>query len=143
MKGRIVIGLFLSSLFFVVGGDAQTDRTEKPALSVMIQATSEQIKKAAMVMLARNWYTVDSDTSTQLKISKPFGDDETAAYNTAHWTSEPVANCRHVQTFLLSPKDEGTSVTLTTEMVCHTDGMWLIRRDDDKKRNSVGTEHSG
>ena len=86
-----------------------------------------------MVVLARNGYTVDSDTTTQLKISKPFGDDETAAYNTAHWTSQPVANCRHVPTFLLSPADEGTSVTMTTGMVCHTHGMCLIRRDDDKK----------
>ena len=68
-----------------------------------------------------------------LKTSKPFSDDETAAYNTAHWTNPPAANCRHVQEFLLSPADERSSVTMTTEMVCHSGGAWFIRRDGDEK----------
>jgi len=116
---------------------------EKAPIHVVIQATSEQIKKAAMAMFGRQGYTVDSDVAliecnpcrpgTVLKISKPFSDDETAAYNTAHWTNQPVANCRHVQEFLLSAADEGTSVMMTPGMVCHTDGMWLIRRDGDQK----------
>lgn len=110
-------------------GNAQ----EKQPVHVVIQAAPEQIKKAAMAMFARTGYSLDSDTATQIKISKPFSEEETAVYNTAHWTNQPVANCRHVQAFLLSPANEGTSVTMTTGMVCHSDGMWLIRRDDDQK----------
>jgi hypothetical protein len=96
-----------------------------------------------MAMFGRQGYAVDSDVAliernpcqpgTVLKISKPFSDDETAAYNAAHWTNQPVANCRHVQEFLLSAADAGTSVMMTPGMVCHTDGMWLIRRDGDQK----------
>jgi hypothetical protein len=116
---------------------------EKLPVHVVIQSTSAQIKKVATAMFARNGYTVDSDVAfincnpcrpgTVLKISKPFSDDETAAYNTAHWTNQPVANCRHVQALLLSPADEATSVTMITEMVCDTDGLWFIRRDGDEK----------
>lgn len=116
--------LLLSSCF----GNAQ----DKSAIHVVIQAAPEQIKKAAMAMFARSGYSLDSNTTTQLKISKPFREEETAAYITAHWTNEPVASCRRVQTLLLSPADEGSSVMMTIRMVCHTDEM-LIRGDDDQK----------
>lgn len=76
---------------------------------------------------------MDSANTTQLKISKPFSEEETAAYNTAHWTNQPVANCRHIQTLLLAPADERTTVTMTPGMVCHTEGLWLIRSDGDQK----------
>lgn len=119
-------------------GNAQ----KKQPVHVVIQAAPEQIKKAAMAMFRRQGYTLDSDVAlidcnpcrpgTVLKISKAFSDDETAAYNTAHWTNQPVANCRHVQEFLLFAADEGTDVMMTPGMVCHTDGMWLIRRDGDQ-----------
>jgi hypothetical protein len=121
-------------------GNAQ----EKLPVHVVIQGTSAQIKKVATAMFARNGYRVDSDVAfidcnpcrpgTALKISKPFSDNETASYNTAHWTNQPVANCRHVQTFLLERKDEGTEVAMVTEMVCHDDGKgWLFRSDRDQK----------
>ncbi|PYT86024.1 MAG: hypothetical protein DMG36_26755 [Acidobacteria bacterium] len=125
-KSLVSVAVLLLSGYF---GNAQ----DKSPIHVAIQAAPEQIKKAAMAMFARNGYSLDSDTPTQLKISKPFSEEETAAYNTAHWTNQPVANCRHVQAFLLSPADEETSVTMTTGMVCHTDRLWLIRRDDDRK----------
>jgi len=125
-KSLVSVAVLLLSGYF---GNAQ----DKSPIHVAIQAAPEQIKKAAMAMFARNGYSLDSDTTTQLKVSKPFSEEETAAYNTAHWTNQPVANCRHVQAFLLSPADEETSVTMTTGMVCHTDGLWLIRRDDDRK----------
>ena len=125
-KSLISVAVLLLSSYF---GNAQ----DKPPIHVVIQVAPEQIKKAAVAVLARSGYSLDSDTTTQLKISKPFSEEETAAYSTAHWTNQPVANCQHVQTFLLSRADEGTSVTMTKEKVCHTDGMWLIRRDDDQK----------
>ena len=124
-KSLVSVAVLLLSGYF---GNAQ----DKSPIHVVIQAAPEQIKKAAMAMFARNGYSLDSNTTTQLKISKPFREEETAAYNTAHWTNQPVANCRHVQTFLLSRADEGTSVTMTTQMVCNTDGLWLIRPDDDQ-----------
>jgi hypothetical protein len=116
-------------LLFSCGGIAQ----DKPSIHVVIQATPVQIKKAALAMFVRNHYSIDSDTPSQLKISKPFSDEETAAYNTAHWTNQPIANCRHVHAFLLSPTDDSTSVTMATEMVCHYGGAWMIRRNFDEK----------
>lgn len=111
-------------------GNAQ----DNPPIHFVIQAAPEQIKKAAMAMFARTGYSQDSDTANQLKISKAFSEEETAAYNTVHWTNQPVANCRLVHLFLLSRTDDGTGVTMTTVMVCHTaDGTWLIRRDYDQK----------
>jgi hypothetical protein len=100
---------------------------------VVIQAAPEQIKKAALAMFARNGYSLDSETASQLKISKPFSNEETNAYNTAHWTNPPVANCRRVNTFLLSPEDHVISVSMVSETVCHYDGWWKIFRSEDEK----------
>lgn len=137
-KPLVAVGALLVSCLV---GNAQ----EKPPVHVVIQAAPEQIKKAAMAMFARNGYSLDSDAALQLRISKPFSEEETAAYNTAHWTNPPVANCRHVQAFLLSPADEGTHVTTTREMVCGKDGRVrrLFGSDGDQKEIAVGAKRSG
>jgi hypothetical protein len=108
---------------------------DKSAIHVTIGASPEQIKKAALTMFTRSGYSVASETPTQLKISKPFSDEETATYNTAHWTNEPVANCRHVHTFLMSATDDSTNVTMATEMVCYYDKWWMIRRNEGEQDN--------
>jgi hypothetical protein len=123
-KSLVATGFLLLSACF---GSAQSTPTR-----VMIQGTPEQIKKVALAMFARSGYSMDSANTTQLKISKPFREEETTAYNTGHWTNQPVANCRHVQTLLLAA-DEGTAVTMAQGMVCHTDGLWLIRSEGDQK----------
>ena len=110
-------------------GNAQ----EKQPVHVVIQAAPQQIKKAALAMFARNGYALDSETASQLKISKPFSNEETNAYNTAHWTNPPVANCRRVNTFLLSSEDHAISVSMVSETVCHSDGGWKFFRSDDEK----------
>jgi len=106
---------------------------EKPPVQVVIQAAPEQIKKATLAMFVRTGYSLDSETASQLKISQPFSTEETDAYNTAHWTNPPVSNCRHVQTFLLSPAHHATAVAMVSEMVCHRDGTWLIFRNPNEK----------
>src|SRR5882724_1328102 len=110
-------------------GNAQ----EKQPVHVVIQAAPQQIKKAALAMFARNGYSLDSETPSQLKISKPFSNEETNAHNTAHWTNPPVANCRRVNTFLLSPEDHAISVSMVSETVCHSDGGWKFFRSDVEK----------
>ena len=110
-------------------GNAQ----QKQPVNVVIQAAPEQIKKAALAMFARNGYSLDSETASQLKISQPLTTEETDAYNTANWTNPPVSNCRHVQTFLLSPVDHATGVAMVSDLVCHRDGMWLIFRNPNEK----------
>jgi hypothetical protein len=110
-------------------GNAQ----QKQTVNVVIQAAPEQIKKAALAMFARNGYSLDSETASQLKISQPLTTKETDAYNTANWTNPPVSNCRHVQTFLLSPVDHATGVAMVSDLVCHRDGAWLIFRNPNEK----------
>jgi hypothetical protein len=110
-------------------GNAQ----EKPPVQIVIQAAPEQIKKAALAMFARTGYSLDSEGPSQLKLSHPYSSEETNAYNTAHWTNPPVANCRHVETFLLSAVDHSTRVAMVSDTVCHQDGSWLIRRDPSEK----------
>jgi hypothetical protein len=66
-------------------GNAQ----QKQPVHVVIHAAPQQIKKAALAMFARNGYSLDSETASQLKISKPVSSEETDAYNTAHWTTPP------------------------------------------------------
>jgi len=106
---------------------------EKQPVHVVIQAAPEQIKTAMLAMFARNGYSLDSGTASQLKISKAVSSEETNAYNTAHWTNRPVANCRRVNTFLLSPEDHVISVSMVSETVCRSDGGWKIFRSDDEK----------
>jgi len=113
-KSLAATAVLLLSAFI---GSAQ----DKSAIQVTIGAPPEQIKKAVMTMFTRRVYSIDSETPAQLQISKSFSYKETAAYNTAHWTNQPVANCRHVHTFLTSPADGSTNVTMSTEMVCYYD----------------------
>lgn len=75
-KQLVAVGVLLVSGLV---GSAQ----EKPPVHIVIQASSGQIKKAAMAMFARKGYTVDSDVALRVKISKPFRGDETVAYSTA------------------------------------------------------------
>jgi len=111
---------------------------DKRPIHVVIHAAPTQIKKAALAMFEPNGYRLDSDTSSQLKISKPFTGEETAAYNTAHWTSQPLANCRHVNTFSLSPTDDSVDVALERFMECRSDGFFRIARiGDEKQKDSV------
>jgi hypothetical protein len=134
MRRSLVAAVALLISGFV--GNAQ----EKASAHITIQAAPEQIKRAALAMFVRNGYSLDSDTwlpggllhneTSPLKISRPFSSEETSAYNTANWTNPPVANCRHVQAFLLSPANQATDVTMVSETVCHTDGQWLIRSDE-------------
>src|SRR5437667_11749426 len=76
---------------------------EKQPVHVVVPAAPELIKKAALVMFARRGYSRDSETASQLKISKPFSNADTDAYNTTHWTNCPLANCPPVNRLLLSP----------------------------------------
>jgi hypothetical protein len=108
---------------------------DKSGIHVTIGAPPERIKKAALTMFRRSVYSIDSETPTQLKISKRFSDEETATYNTAHWTNQPVANCRHVLAFLMSPAEHSTNVTMTKEMVCYYDKQRMIRRNGGEQDN--------
>jgi len=65
MKGRIFAGLFLCSLFFVVGGDAQTDKTERPVWTLeFIKVRSENFG-SAMGYLDDHWMRVRAEAKRQ------------------------------------------------------------------------------
>src|SRR5260370_21426601 len=87
-KSLVSVAVLLLSGYF---GNAQ----DTSPIHVAIQAAPEQIKNAPMAMFARNGYSLKSNTRTPLKISKPFSEEGTALYNTAHWLNQPVQNCRH------------------------------------------------
>src|SRR5260370_8121850 len=76
-KSLVSVAVLLLSGYF---GNAQ----DKSPIHVAIQAAPEQIKKAAMPMFARNGYSLDSATPTQLKISNHFTQQNTPPYNTTH-----------------------------------------------------------
>jgi hypothetical protein len=99
----------------VIGGANETP----PVVQEVIHATSEKVKKAALAMFVPDGYTIDSETASQLKISQPFSSEETNAYNTAHWTNPPVANCRRVRSLLLSPADQAINVTMVGDRVSY------------------------
>jgi len=111
-KSLVVAALVLASCCI---GRSQ----DKPADHVVIQGSPEQIKKAAVVIFARDGFSLESKTASQLKMSKPLSAEETAAYNTAHWTNEPVANCRHVHILSWSPSDGAVAVAVESEMACN------------------------
>jgi len=65
MKGRIFAGLFLCSLFFVVGGDAQTDKIERPVWTLeFIKVRSENFGPA-MGYLDDHWMRVRAEAKRQ------------------------------------------------------------------------------
>lgn len=122
-KSLLAAALSLAAL----AGNAQ----EKPRVHQVIQAQPEQIRKAATTTFLRNGYSVDSASASQLKVSRPFTAAETDAYNTAHWTNLPVANCRHQDTFRFSPAASGTNVDMDSLMVCRSDGFLMLRHDEE------------
>ena len=65
MKGRILAGLFLCSLFFVVGGDAQTDRTEKPVWTLELIKVKPENFGPAMGYLDDHWIRVRAEAKRQ------------------------------------------------------------------------------
>jgi hypothetical protein len=108
----------------------------KESARVVIAGAPEQIKRAAVAMFARNGFSRDFETAAEVRISKPSSAEEMAAFNTAHWTNEPMANCRHVQIFSLSPTDGMVTVSVASEMACHpSDGWWMHLRTGDEKEN--------
>jgi hypothetical protein len=107
-----------------------------PVVQAVIQAGPEKIKKVALTMFMPGGYSIDSDTASQLKISRALSSEEIASYNTAHWTSSPVANCRRVHTLILLPVlpgDQATSVTMQWDTACHADGWWKIWSTSNEK----------
>ena len=68
MTGRIVAGLFLCSLFFVVGGDAQTDRDVRKEKAVWtMEVIKVQPEKFALAMqyLDDHWMRVRAEAKQQ------------------------------------------------------------------------------
>lgn len=61
MKARIFAGLFLCSLFFVVGGDAQTDKTEKPVWTLEFIQVQPGKAGLAMGYLDDHWMRVRAE----------------------------------------------------------------------------------
>ena len=116
-------------IFGVIGGANE----KPPVVQDVIHATPGKIKKAALAMLVADGYTIDSDTTSQLKISRQWSSEETIRFNTDHWTNAPVSNCRHVLTLILLPVDQAISVTMHRDTVCHADGGWKIWTRDKEK----------
>lgn len=66
MWGRIFIGLFLCSLFFVVGGDAQSlDRQEKPVWTLELVRVRPENFGLAMGYLDDHWMRVRAEAKRQ------------------------------------------------------------------------------
>jgi hypothetical protein len=84
-------------------------------------------------MFVPEGYSIDLDTASQLKISRPMSSEQIIRYNTDHWTNQPVTNCRRVHTLTLSPREQAISVTMLWDTVCHADGWWITRRDPNEK----------
>jgi hypothetical protein len=120
-----------------------------PVVQEVIQATPENIKKAAVSMFVPDGYTIDSDKTAPvvfasayridsdkasvLRISRQWSSEQTNSFNTEHWTNKPISNCRRVLTFILLPGDQAIRVTMRLSTECHADGSWLIRMGDKEK----------
>ena len=67
MTGRIVAGLFLCSLFFVVGGDAQTGDVRKEKAVWTMEVIKVQPEKFALAMqhLDDHWMRVRAEAKQQ------------------------------------------------------------------------------
>ena len=125
---RLLVAMAVLLLSGMIGGAQE----KGPVVQNVVHATPEKINKAALTMFVSRGYSLDSDTGLQLKVSQPLSSDEIASYNTAHWTNRPVANCRRVLTLISLPGDQATSVTMHWDTVCHSDGLWVTRRNSNE-----------
>jgi hypothetical protein len=110
-----------------------------PVVQDVIHATQEKIKKAARSMFVPEGFTIDSETLSQLEVSRPVSSEEMARYNTENWTNQSVSNCRRMLTLIMSPENQATNVTIRLGTVCHTNGygaffkMWgTLSREKEK-----------
>jgi len=65
MNGRIFAGLVLCSLFIVVGGDAQTDKTQKPVWTLEFIKVQPENFGPAMGYLDDHWMRVRAEAKRQ------------------------------------------------------------------------------
>ena len=65
MKGRILAGLFVCSLFFVVGGDAQNRDTEKPVWTLEFIKVRTEDFGPAMGYLDDHWMGVRAEAKNR------------------------------------------------------------------------------
>jgi hypothetical protein len=126
---RLLLAMVAVLLSSIIGGANE----RPPGAQAVIQAAPEKIKKAALAMFVPQGYSIDSDTGSQLKISRPLSSEEIISYNTEHWTNPPVANCRRVHTLILLPGDQAIRVTMHWDTVCHVDGGWKIWSTSNEK----------
>jgi hypothetical protein len=68
---RSLIAMAAVLLSGVIGGANQTP----PVVQPVIHATPEKVKKAALAMFVPDGFTIDLDTASQLKISRPFSSE--------------------------------------------------------------------
>ena len=65
MNGRIFAGLILCSLFFVVGGDAQTDKTQKPVWTLEFIEVRPNNMGPTLGYLDDHWMRVREEAKRQ------------------------------------------------------------------------------
>jgi hypothetical protein len=110
-----------------------------PVVQEVIHATPQKIKTTALATLQPDGYVIDSNTATQLEISRPISSEEIARYNSENWTNLPVSDCRHKLTLILTPDSQATSVTINSATVCRADGydgffkMWGVWSRDSER----------
>jgi hypothetical protein len=98
---------------------------------VVIDAAQDEIRKKALAILAAAGYSIDAETASELKISKPYTPQEMARF------TQPGIVCQHIAAVNFSPKARATAVTMNSETVCHRDRSGL--RFDDHRARDVET----
>jgi hypothetical protein len=135
---RSLVALAAVLLSCAIGGANE----KPPVVQDVIHATPEKIKKAALSMFA-DGFTIDSNTASQLEVSRPVSREEITRYNRRNWTNPPLSKCRRMLTFNLLPEDQATSVMIRLGTVCHADGydgffkMWGLLSRDNKEEKDV------
>lgn len=90
---------------------------------VSIDAAQDEIRKEALAILAAAGYSIDAESASELKISKPYTQEEMARF-----TQSGIV-CQHVATVNFSPKARATDVTMNSETACHRDSAGFRSAD--------------
>lgn len=94
---------------------------------VVIDAPQDEIKKEALALLAAAGYSIDAETASELKISKPYTQPEMARF------TQPGIVCQHVARVSFSPKARATAVTMDSKTACHRDRSGVSFSDNRAK----------
>jgi len=129
------VSLFLALALATPMITAAKEKKEKPQdARTTIAASPEAIKAYFLRLFVPYGYSIDSDTTAQLQVSRPMTWTETMRWETDNWITGNPSQCRRSHTLLFLPGANGTDVTMRWETICQQPRGGVFRVVNSQKK---------